>query len=234
MRHHDQPGQQGDQVMIVQPSEKRFYPPTNNSVTGVILAGGKSRRMEGRDKALVAFRGRPLIEHVLDALKEVVCEVIINTSRSDPDYIKLGYRLIADSTASFDGPLMGILVSMKASKTAWIQVVPCDMPLIKAAHLRRLMEGVSEDDDLVVAHDGDRMHPLLMCVRTSLAPGLARFLDAGGRKVEEWIRMQSFSLIDFSDDPKALANLNSQADFLAMESSHPPHPKRSELSKEAD
>jgi molybdopterin-guanine dinucleotide biosynthesis protein A len=187
-------------------------------MTGVILAGGKARRMEGQDKAFVLFQGRPLVQYVLTALKGLVSEVIINTYRSSPEYVNLGCRLIADPTMAFEGPLVGVLVSMRASKTPWILVVPCDMPLLKEVHLRRLLDRVMDGNDVVVAHDGARIQPLLMCVRTSLATNLARFLDEGGRRVEEWICLQSFVTVDLSDEPEALANFNSKTDLLAFES----------------
>lgn len=186
-------------------------------ITGVVLAGGKARRMQGRDKAWVRFEGAPLIEYMLASLKDEVAEVFINTPLSTPEYRGLGCRLIADPTPEFEGPLMGILAAMRAAATPWILVLPCDMPLVKSTHLRRVIAKASEGKDLIVAHDGSRIHPLVMCVRTQLAQDLEQFLNEGGRRVEEWIRRQSFSVVDFSDDPRAMANLNSIADLIKME-----------------
>ena len=44
--------------------------------TGIILAGGKSSRM-GEDKGLVLLNGKPMIQYVIEALKEVVSNIII-------------------------------------------------------------------------------------------------------------------------------------------------------------
>lgn len=219
---HDRPGQQGDQVSEEQTLDgadiqpKRALP--KHLITGVVLAGGKARRMHGSDKAWVRFEGTALIEYMLASLREKVAEVFISTSRSTPEYRGLGCRLIADPTPEFEGPLMGILAAMRAAETPWILVVPCDMPLLKSTHLTRLIAKASEGKDLTVAHDGTRIHPLVMCVGTHLAHDLEQFLNGGGRRVEEWIRRQSFSVVDFSDDPEAMANLNSIADLIKMES----------------
>jgi molybdopterin-guanine dinucleotide biosynthesis protein A len=37
-------------------------------ITGVVLAGGRATRWDGRDKGLIQVSGRPMISHVLDAL----------------------------------------------------------------------------------------------------------------------------------------------------------------------
>ena len=42
------------------------------SITAVVLAGGQGNRMGGQDKGLLAFHGRPLIEHILDGLRPQV------------------------------------------------------------------------------------------------------------------------------------------------------------------
>ncbi|NIQ08696.1 MAG: NTP transferase domain-containing protein, partial [Gammaproteobacteria bacterium] len=47
-----------------------MQPITANSVTGIILAGGRARRMQGQDKGLALFHNRPLIEHVIIRLAQ--------------------------------------------------------------------------------------------------------------------------------------------------------------------
>jgi len=62
--------------------------PADAEVTGVVLAGGLGRRMSpdgnGVNKAMIAFRGRPLIEHVIGRIRPQVASVIINGDPEEP------------------------------------------------------------------------------------------------------------------------------------------------------
>lgn len=79
-------------------------------ITGVVLAGGRARRMGGVDKGLVEFRGHPLVAYALDALKQTVGTILVNTNRNGQEYARFGYSVIADPTDTSDGPLAACLV----------------------------------------------------------------------------------------------------------------------------
>ena len=98
---------------------------------GVVLAGGLSSRM-GRDKALLAWQGRPLIERQLAVLHEAgVDAVCVSGARA-------AYGGIADALPQA-GPLGGLAgVARAEAGEADLLVVPVDMPLLSAALLRRL------------------------------------------------------------------------------------------------
>jgi molybdopterin-guanine dinucleotide biosynthesis protein A len=100
---------------------------------GVVLAGGRSTRM-GRDKALLDWRGRPLIERQLDALRASGVDGI-RVSGQRPDY-----RGIADAQPGL-GPLGGLAaVAAATGGEAELVAIPVDMPLLQAALLRRLRD----------------------------------------------------------------------------------------------
>ena len=58
----------------------------NENVTGIILAGGKARRMRGQDKGLIEINGKMMIQYVLDALKTQVKGILINANRNVSEY----------------------------------------------------------------------------------------------------------------------------------------------------
>ncbi len=98
---------------------------------GVMLAGGQSTRM-GRDKALLDWHGRPLLERQIEALHESgVDEVRVSGDRPD-------YRGVADAQPRL-GPLGGLAgVAAAVAGEAALVVIPVDTPLLSAALLRRL------------------------------------------------------------------------------------------------
>lgn len=99
--------------------------------TGVVLAGGRSSRM-GRDKALLPWQGRPLIEHQI-ALLQAAGVDSVRVSGDRPDY-----QGIADPTAH-SGPLGGIAGIAAASDDGELLIIPVDMPRLQPSLLRRLL-----------------------------------------------------------------------------------------------
>src|SRR5277367_1066850 len=106
---------------------------------GFVLAGGRSRRM-GRDKAMLPYRGRPLIAHVAETVEKVLYGSGHATIVGQPDrYRDLGYRVLADLYPDC-GPLGGIVTALQQSAADWNLVVACDMPNLAEADLRELLD----------------------------------------------------------------------------------------------
>jgi molybdopterin-guanine dinucleotide biosynthesis protein A len=188
------------------------------NITGVVLAGGRARRMGGGDKGLLPFRGWPLVAHALDALEAVAGRIIINANRHHESYTAFGYPVVADETGSFDGPLAGLLAAMRAADTPYVLTVPCDSPLVTGHHLARLVETLAATQaPLCAAHDGQRLHPVFLLAERRLADDLAAYLAEGGRKMETWLHRHSLALADFTDCPELFANVNTPEELAALE-----------------
>ena len=94
-----------------------------DNVTGVLLAGGKSRRM-GYDKACIEVAGQALITRSLDLLCRYFATVLISGDR--PDLAQPNIPAIPDIYPG--SALGGLYTGLQASNTDWIFVAPCDMP----------------------------------------------------------------------------------------------------------
>jgi molybdopterin-guanine dinucleotide biosynthesis protein A len=202
----------------IQSKEINIVTANRAAITGVVLAGGRGRRMGGEDKGLLPFRGQPLVSHALAALSVVAETRLINANRNLEAYRALGFPVIQDANDRFDGPLAGLLSAMLAAATPYILTLPCDAPLMNGALLERLADHrLMSDAAIAVAHDGDRLHPVVMLAETRLADDLQAYLDAGERKVEQWLRRQRWVSVDFNDAPRALANINTPSDLSGLE-----------------
>lgn len=73
----------------------------DSAITGVVLAGGKARRMGGTDKGLLELDGKPLWRHVADTLALQVETVVVNANRHRDIYQQSGLKVIPDSLADF-------------------------------------------------------------------------------------------------------------------------------------
>lgn len=187
-------------------------------VTGVILAGGLARRMENRDKGLVQFNGRPLISYAIQAMTPIVGQLLINANRNQAEYRQFGRPVIADQTDSFDGPLAGILTALSIAETELLLVMPCDSPLIKTRHLERMLHArATEDAEIAVAFDGERLHPVFLVLKTNLKDSLEAYLADGQRKLAVWLAQHHSLTVDFSDEPEVFTNINSLVELAAVE-----------------
>ena len=191
---------------------------TKDNITGLILAGGKARRMDGIDKGLIAFKGQPMVTHVIQRLSPQVGEILINANREIETYQSLGFAVVTDEILGFAGPLAGLHTGMKAAKTEFLLSVPCDSPLLPDDLSQRLMATLeARKVDIAVAKTGEQHHPVFCLCRKNLAQDLENYLNAGGRKVDEWQKQHAYVEVIFDDNPSAFSNVNTPEDLSKLE-----------------
>ena len=161
-------------------------------VTGVVLAGGLSRRMGGGDKGLLELAGKPMLRHVIDRLAPQVSTMIINANGDPQRFSAFALPVVADTVEGFVGPLAGVLAGMrwsasKAPKARWIVTAPGDAPLLPRDLVERMMEAVTEREGAIaLAQSGGEMHPVIGLWPIALMQDLEEQLKAGVRKVLHW------------------------------------------------
>ena len=191
-------------------------------VSAVILAGGRATRMGGDDKGWVPLAGQPLIEHVLTRLRPQVDEVLINANRSEARYRALA-PVICDELADFQGPLAGMLAGLKAARHDWVLFVPCDGPGLPQDLMQRFRAALAQqpDAELVVAHDGSHLQPVVALLSHALVPSLQQTLAQGERKIAAWFGRHKMAVVLFADQPDAFINLNSPDELAEYEARLP-------------
>ena len=186
------------------------------SVTGVILAGGRATRMGGEDKGLVLLRDRPMIQWGLDRLSPQVSTILISANRNIAQYAVFGYPIVADTAADFQGPLAGIAAALAQADTPWLVSVPCDSPLIPLDLVGRLHDQVVRGGARVgAAHDGQRLQPVFTLVHRDLLADLVSYLQGGERKIDRWLERHAFRSVDFSDREEMFLNVNTPVELQA-------------------
>lgn len=196
--------------------------------TLVIQAGGRSSRM-GQDKALMSFRGQPLITRLVSRLRMGAADnppgykLAIVTNYPD-DYRFLEVPLYADLLPGA-GPLGGLLTALEVSPSPVIAVVACDMPFLNPQLLlAQWALLLNEDADVVIPRLPDGLEPLHAVYRRSAClPAVRAALGAGERKMIAWfpaVRVREMTLQEISAiDPGGLSftNVNSPEEFTRAE-----------------
>lgn len=187
-------------------------------VTGLVLAGGQGSRMGGVDKGLAPFRGRPLVEHVIERLAPQVGEILVNANRNPEAYAGFGHRVIADEIAGFAGPLAGFERGLAHARGELMATVPCDSPFLPADLVSRLRAALeAAGAELAVAKTGEQPHPVFCLMRRNVHASLARFLASGQRKIDKWYAALRIVEVAFDDEADAFANINTRDELAGLE-----------------
>lgn len=189
------------------------------TITAVILAGGRARRMGGIDKGLVEVDGQPMIKRVIQQIEPQADQIIINANRNIQEYDKLGYPVVSDTLSGFQGPLAGFLSTMQHCHTDFIATVPCDGPLLPTDYIERMAKAL-EEYGIAVAHDGQRLQPVHALISTKLENSLQQFLEGGDRKIDRWYAEHDYATVDFSDMPETFLNINTLEERDNFEKNH--------------
>jgi len=195
------------------PSNGRSEMP-KEKITGVILAGGKGRRMGGEDKGLLEIEGMPLVQRIGAVLQPQVGCLMINANRNLERYRAFGHPVIPDSLGDYFGPLAGVASALQVLDTPYLLTVPCDSPLLPHDLAARLYHALHRADaEISIAHDGSRRQPVFALLRREILPELLDYLNNGGRKLGSWYGERRLTQADFSDCTEAFLNLNTPAEW---------------------
>jgi len=187
-------------------------------ITGLILAGGQARRMDGRDKGLLPLQGKPLIAHVIKRLRPQVQDMCISANRNLSTYQALGFPVFSDSMPDFPGPLAGVLTGLQQLKTDYLLVVPCDVPCLPKNLAQHLWQALQEKNaHLSMVYDGQRLHPTCALLHKSLQTDLQQYLARGERRLHTWMLSHYAAQADFSEQPEAFINLNRPEDLEKLQ-----------------
>lgn len=174
--------------------------------------------MGGVDKGLKVLRGRPMVAWAIERFAPQVSELLINANQNVDAYAAFGYRVIPDEIAGYAGPLAGLHRGLAAAKHDWVVTCPCDSPFLPRDLVERLYRAaVDADAELAVAKTGDQPHPVFALCRRSVLPGLARFLEGGGRKIDAWYSGLAVVEVPFDDQAEAFSNINTADELQKYE-----------------
>lgn len=191
-------------------------PPTPEQITGLVLAGGLGRRMGGVDKGLSRLDDEPLVAHIIRRLAPQVGPLIINANQNQSIYAGFGHPVVGDRIEGYAGPLAGLEAGLAACTTPYLVTTPCDSPFLPADLVSRLAETLAAHKaSIAVARTGDQLHPVFSLIRTDELPELQAFINAGGRRMEAWLKRLCWVPCPFDDCPEAFANINTPDELRA-------------------
>jgi molybdopterin-guanine dinucleotide biosynthesis protein A len=194
------------------------------SIVGVVLAGGRARRMGGTDKSFVLLNDQPLLRRAIVRLRPQVGSLIVSGNGPPEQYAEFETPVVADTVRGFAGPLAGMLAAMEwargnAPHASRIATVAVDTPFFPLDLVTRLSAAVG-GERIAAAMSGGRTHPVFVLIPTGLADDLAAFLGAGRSfRAADWLARHDVVLVGFDGvagvDP--FFNINTPGDLAHAE-----------------
>ncbi|MGY8986166.1 MAG: molybdenum cofactor guanylyltransferase [Sphingomonadales bacterium] len=183
-------------------------------ILGIILAGGKSSRMEGKNKALIKLGQVRLIDHVFKNLSQQASEIVINA----PSSFSLNVPFCPDVIEGGLGPLSGVHASLNWLKInkpnlSGIVTVPVDCPFFS----RDLVKKLFVSNQITLAKDNSGIHPVFGYWPICVFEDLERFLFSTSKKsVRAFAKNQGFKTVNF-EGKYDFFNINSRVDLSIAE-----------------
>jgi molybdopterin-guanine dinucleotide biosynthesis protein A len=183
-------------------------------VWGLVLAGGRSRRM-GSDKASLTLGGKTQLDRAMQLLAAHVERVFVS-ARPDQadDPLRRNYEQIVDGYEEI-GPIAGILSAMdRYPKVSWL-VLACDLPNIDDATIKFLLDNVSLEHAATAFRSvrDDLPEPLCAVYRPASRASIDHFVR-DGRHCPRKILINSSTHLLQQPNPGALHNVNAPEDLV--------------------
>lgn len=188
-------------------------------MTGLVLAGGASRRM-GRDKAFLELEGRPLIRVVIDRVAGVCAEVLVVAGDAQR-YAGQGAPVVEDRFRGV-GVLAGLHAGLQAASHDLALAVACDMPFLNP-DLLRAFAGWAEGFDVVILQGARGVEPLHAVYRRTCLPALEDAIRAGEHRIISFfseVRVRYVTpeeVVPFDPELCSFRNVNTPEEWTAVQ-----------------
>lgn len=181
-------------------------------ITGVVLAGGQSRRM-GFNKAQAEIHGESMLIRMIEKQKEITPIIVVSSGSAS--YPNIPWPQIYDEHPQC-GPMGGIYSVLKASSSSLHLIVSCDMPLVSISLLEHIVATALKSDSLIIVPVDDYGEPQMMCAvyHKDVLPILEQQIDAQIFKMKSLLDLVSVEYIKTSKEhplyvENAFMNVNS-------------------------
>lgn len=187
------------------------------NMTGIVLAGGRSRRMGGVNKALLEVGGIKIVDRVVCALREVFSEIMLVTNSPD-EYAFLDLPMTPDLRPGH-GALGGLHAGLKRLSCSHGFFVACDMPFLSPEAIRRMVS-LAPGWDVVIPRINGHLEPLHAIYSRRCVRPMERLMDKGDLKVSNFLSSVAVREVEqhelLVDDPRYgfVMNLNTPQDLI--------------------
>jgi molybdopterin-guanine dinucleotide biosynthesis protein A len=189
------------------------------NILGVVLAGGRGRRMGGEgDKPLTPLGDGVLMDHVLRRATPQCSRMIINANGKTKAYTRFDLPIVADSVTEHPGPLAGVLAAMdwaalNALDCSHVMSFAGDAPFLPRDLVAKLAGAINDGADIARAHSFGQRHPVFGLWPVSIRAELRdQLVNHDVRKIDIFTAAWKVAEVDFDGIPDPFFNINTPED----------------------
>ncbi len=189
-----------------------------NSITGIILSGGKSTRMK-TDKAFLKLGSSTMIEELIARLEKKFSKLMV-IANDKKRYVDIGIEVIKDIIPD-KGPLGGIYTGLVKSDSVYNFIFSCDAPFVNPDLIDHMISKI-KDSDVIVPKWQDRFEPLHAIYSKNCIEVIERQLGKNELKVTNFFQYVKVRVINekeisrFISSQPFFANINTPQDFYTL------------------
>lgn len=190
-------------------------------IIGAIIAGGKSSRMEAREKAFLELGGKSILSHLIERFGPQVDQLVINANGEPARFSEFGLVVIPDVLTSLTTPLAGLHASLQFAQKAKAEVlvsVPSDTPFLPPDLVSKFLEKTVASG-AAIASSGGQDHYIIGAWKTELLDDLERAIANNNLfRVKDWAHKVSAQKVEWPTHPfDPLFNVNTPEDLRIAE-----------------
>ena len=188
---------------------------------GAIIAGGRSSRMGGCEKAFLELASKPVILHVIEQFEPQVDQLVINANGEAARFSEFGLDVVPDAMTSLTTPLAGLHAALRFTKSVEADVlitVPSDTPFLPYDLVAKLLENTGASGAAIAASGGQE-HYIIGAWKTELLDDLENAIARDNVfRVKDWAQRASAQKVEWPVKPHdPFFNVNAPEDLRIAE-----------------
>jgi len=199
--------------------------PGSADVAGIVLAGGRGRRLGQGEKCLRRLGGQSLLEHAVQRAAPQTATLLLSFNGNACELPPCGLPVIPDTVPGFAGPLAGVLAGLEYLQARepgvrWLASFACDCPWFPLDVVRRLRQHAERAAcEVAVACSAGRLHPVFALWSCDLAAPLRDALVRHDmRGAGEFLRTRRHVAVDWPASPfDPFFNINTPEELALAE-----------------
>jgi len=155
---------------------------SDTACSGVILAGGLSKRFSGKNKAFLEIAGQRVIDHIFNIFRPIFDEILIVTNEPT-HYLEFDATIVTD-VYSVRSSLTGVHAGLFYARNPFVFVAACDIPFLRESLVRTVLQHIESNAGVVIPETRAGLEPMCAVYAKTCLPVMERHIQIEKLKIQ--------------------------------------------------